>query len=67
MDIEDRFTRGFLAGLTAGLAMNIFSLISLTLGWVEITFRLGRCLYLRQAACRVPEMQSPWEDSFLPP
>ena len=56
VDIEDRFTRGFLAGLTAGLAMNIFSLISLTLGWVEITFLdwAGVFIFGRQPA-GVPE------------
>ena len=56
VDIEDRFTRGFLAGLTAGLAMNIFSLISLTLGWVELTFLdwAGVFIFGRQHA-GVPE------------
>jgi hypothetical protein len=38
VDIEDRFTRGFLAGLAAGMAMNIFSFISMALGWVKIAF-----------------------------
>ncbi|MEW6660777.1 MAG: hypothetical protein ACOY9Y_07750 [Bacillota bacterium] len=38
MNIRDRFTRGFLAGLAAGIVMNIFSFISFALNWVEIRF-----------------------------
>ncbi len=38
MNLNDRFTRGFLAGLIAGIAMNFFSAISYYLNWVEIRF-----------------------------
>lgn len=38
MNLEDRFTRGFLAGLAGGIAMNAFSAASTALDWVEVTF-----------------------------
>lgn len=36
--MRDRFTRGFIAGLAAGIVMNIFSFLSFALNWVEVRF-----------------------------
>lgn len=36
--IEDRFTRGFVAGIIGGIAMNVVSFISIMLNIVKITY-----------------------------
>lgn len=36
--LKDRFTRGALAGLAGGIAMNLFSLVSFLLNFTETTF-----------------------------
>lgn len=38
MELRDRFTQGFLAGLVAGIIMNILDYISHLLGITELTF-----------------------------
>ena len=38
MNIDDRFTRGFLAGLASGVVTNIFSFISFALNWVKVRY-----------------------------
>ena len=38
LDLRDRLARGFVAGLIAGVAMNVLSHIFFNLGWAELRF-----------------------------
>ena len=38
LDLRDRLARGFIAGLTAGVAMNVINHLFYNLGWAELRY-----------------------------